>query len=180
MKNEGDGRIAAGVSATLAAAITAAALPIAGCGADHRASAEAGTAGGHQSARAAHARPRRPAGAATASDAAMRFITAQEAKDAARMCGLVTDAWLKDAAKVVGGSASDCPALMAKVVAFAGTPAVSPDEEHISVASSDEQGDTARVRVSYGVSPDSSATLQDNTVTVVHRNGRWLVQDSGG
>jgi hypothetical protein len=121
-----------------------------------------------------------PLGASTPSDGALRFINAQDNRDAATTCDLISAEFLRLAAEAVNANSNEsCVDIMTAAYNIGSQP-IPPQDESPSVVSVQQTGDTAQVVIDYNVPANSGATLSNNTVTVTLHNGRWLVSNSGG
>lgn len=117
-----------------------------------------------------------PAGAATPGEAALAFERADENKNAAAECQVLSTAYLKairDSGLVP--VASSCEQLINNVYEERGTGPFDPQDYHPSVKSVSVAGSSATVVIDFGIDPHSAATLADQVVKLVQTDGRWLV-----
>ena len=120
-----------------------------------------------------------PAGSDEPGDAVLRYVTASTNRDAQSACDLITQSTVEDIRQIISASPdSTCTEMLYDAYSNGPTGPIDASEEHPSVASIKRVNNTARVRIDFGVAPDSGITIQDKDYIARRIGARWLVDES--
>lgn len=117
-----------------------------------------------------------PEGASTPSAAAVGFENAIKDRDGAGVCDFISPAYLAAAAEEQKDSPSEpCVKIWTGAFQSEGPSPTPLQDEHPSVVSVQQTGDSAQVVIDYNIPANEGFTLANDTDALVLQNGRWLV-----